>query len=208
MGTVSLSGQSYEIYGEFTDDSGATISATTYFNGSLNASAWSAATRDDQQKALIAATRIFNKQLWVGALTDPDTPQALAWPRTGVPECDGVTISTSVTPERVIFGAYELAGAILADATVQSASTTGSNTKRVLARKKVGDLEVEDETEYFSPTNIAGAANSGTRFPTAVQEYISCFIGGTTTGATVAGATASTFITSGFDFGTNGDGTL
>jgi len=204
MGTVSINGNSFDIYGEFLDDSGATISASTYFAASLNVAAWNAASTTDKQKALVNATRIFDKQLWVGTVTDPTTPQPLAWPRTGVPTCDGIVASPTVIPERVIFGAYELASAILTDALVQTQSSTGSNTKRVLARKKVGDLEVEDETEYFSPTNVGAGAAS--RFPTQVQEYIRCYVGGTTAGATVAGSKASMFVN--FDFGVNSPGTL
>ena len=58
--------------------------------------------------------------------------------------------------------------------------------RRVLARKKVGDLEIEDETEYFTPTNIGLA--TGSRFPTQVQEYIRCYVEGFSMGATVVGA--------------------
>jgi len=204
MGTVSAGGKTFTIYGEITSDAGATVSASTYFAGSLNATAWDAASLTDQSKALIAATRIFDKQLWVGSMTDPTTPQALAWPRTGVPTCDGIVASASVIPERVIFGAYELAGAILTTAAVQTDANTGSNTRRVLARKKVGDLETEDETEYFSATN--SGQNAATRFPTEVQEYIRCYVGGTLGGATVAGGQASVFVD--WDYGLSGSGTL
>ncbi len=205
MGTVSISGKSYEIYGEYTSDAGPTVSATTYFGGSLNVAAWNAASNDDKQRSLINAARIFDRQNWVGTITDALTPQPLAWPRTGVPECDGIVASPTVIPERVILGSYELAAAILANAAVQTQSGTGSNTKRVLARKKVGDLEVEDETEYFSPTNVGAGAAS--RFPTQVQEYIRCYVGGPVSGAVVAGAQASVFLMD-FDFGLNGTGTL
>jgi len=204
MGTATIGGKSFDIYGEVTSDAGATISATTYFLASLNASAWAAASGTEKQQALVAATRIFDKQLWVGTVTDPTTPQPLAWPRTGVPACDGIVVSPTVIPERVIFGAYELASAILTDATVQSEANTGSNTRRVLVRKKVGDLETEDETEYFTPT--FSGASAETRFPTAVQEYVRCYIGGTIQGATVAGGAASVFID--WDYGVSGSGTL
>jgi len=207
MGTVSIAGKTFDIYGEhLTDDSGPPVveSASTYFAASLNASAWNDATLDDQARALVTAGRIFDKQLWVGTPTDPDTPQPLAWPRTGVPDCDGIAATTTDIPMKIVEGSYELALAILADAAVQTQTNTGSNTKRVLARKKVGDLEVEDETEYFSPTN--SGANAGTRFPTQVQELIKCYVGGTLGGATVAGGAASNFID--WDFGLTGSGTL
>lgn len=204
MGVVSIGGTNFDIYGEFTDDAQATMSATTYFNASLNVSGWDNASFNDKQKSLVNASRLFDKQLWVGAMTDAATPQPLAWPRTGVPSCDGIVNVDSVIPERVIFGAYELAASILADALVQSQTNTGSNVRRLLARKKVGDLEVEDETEYFSATS--SGANSATRFPTSVQEYISCYVGGQLGGATVVGGAPSVFIN--WDFGLNSPGTL
>lgn len=207
MGTVSIAGKTFDIYGEhLSDDPGppVVVSAATYFAGSLYAASWNAASLDDQARSLVSAGRIFDKQLWVGSITDTVTPQPLAWPRTGVPACDGIEVLPAVTPERVNFGSYELALAILTSAQVQAEANTGSNTKRVLARKKVGDLETEDEVEYFSATNAG--PNAATRFPTPVQEYISCFIGGTLQGATVVGAAPSVFID--WDFGFSGDGTL
>lgn len=205
MGTVSISSKTFDIYGEQTTDTGGEpISATTYFIGQLNTSAWDAADTATRARALVTAGRIFDKQLWVGSVTDPDTPQPLAWPRTGVPDCDGIAADPNEIPERVVFGSYELANAILIDAEVQTEANTGSNTKRNLNRQKVGDLEVETETEYFSATN--SGATAATRFPTEVQEYVRCYIGGTTQGATVAGGAASVFID--WDFGVNSPGTL
>jgi len=200
MGTVNILGNTFNIYGTHTvDDTGPPliISAQSYFAGSLSASAWTAASFEDQQRALVSATRLFDKQLWVGVPTDTTTPQPLAWPRTGVPDCDGIAATTTDIPERVVFGAYELAAAILADAAVQTEANTGSNQKRVLERKKVGDLETEDEVEYFSATNAG--ATAATRFPTQVQEYISCYVGGQLGGSTVVGAAESVFVD--WDFG-------
>ena len=196
MGTVSIGGSSFNIYGTFTDDTGPVISAVTYFKASLNISAWSAAASSDKQKALVAATRILDKQPWVGSPTDIVTPQPLAWPRTGATDADGNSFLDTETPEEVIFANYELASAILADAAVQSSSTSGSNVRRTLSRDKVGDLETERETEYFIPT-IIGSAASG-RFPTSVQEYLRGLLGGSLDLSTVTGSTASTFLSKTF----------
>jgi hypothetical protein len=205
LGTVAIRGKTFDIYGEQTTDTpGEPVSATTYFIGQLNTSSWDAADSTTRGQALVTAGRIFDKQLWVGTVTDVVTPQPLAWPRTGVPTCDGIVADPDEIPERVIFGSYELANAILADAEVQTETNTGSNTKRNLNRQKVGDLEVETETEYFSATN--SGATAATRFPTEVQEYVRCYIGGTAQGATVAGGAASVFLD--WDFGLSGNGTL
>lgn len=204
MGVVNIGGIAFNIYGEHTDNTGPVISATAYFSASLNVAGWDVATFGDRQKALVNAARIFDKQRWKGALTDPTTPQPLAWPRTGVADCDGVAIDPNTIPEDVIFASYELAAAILSNAAVQTQENTGSNVRRVLARKKVGDLEIEDETEYFTPTNIGLAV--GSRFPAQVQEYLRCYVEGHTMGATVVGAAPSVFID--FDFGLTGQGNL
>lgn len=206
MGQVTIGTVTYDIYG---DHVGVTspLSADEYFGGSLNATGWTGAAVDDQARALVNATRIFDKQGWQGTRTDVATPQPLAWPRTGVPDCDGIVVATGVIPDNVIFGSYELALALLNDATLQSSGTQGTNVKRVLARKKVGDLEIEDETEYFSGTLI-GEAQAG-RFPAQVQEYIACYVVGSAgggVGATVVGGAPSQFLT--FDFGVNSPGTL
>lgn len=176
MGQVSIGGKTYDIYGEYsTDTPGETESAVTYFNGQLNTTAWDNASSTDQQKALVSATRIFDKQLWVSTPTDPDN-QPLAWPRVGVADCDGNPIDDNEIPEDIILGSYEYALAILNDAAVQTEQSAGSNTKREKSRDKVGDLETERETEYFSPTNIRGSRNSEGRFPTQVQEYVRCYL--------------------------------
>jgi len=208
MGQVSIGGKTFDVYGELSNDtvsdSPQAVSATTYFLGQLNTTNWDAASSTDRAKALVTASTILDKQRWVGEPTDKATPQALAWPRTGVVDCDGDAVATDEIPADVVHASYELAKAILDDATVQTATSTGSNTKRVLTRKKVGDLETEDETEYFSPTNVGQAA--GTRFPAIVQEYLKCFIGGTLQGATVTGSQESVFLT--FDYSVGGNGNI
>lgn len=207
MGQVSINGKDYDIYGEWnTDTPGDPESAVTYFGGQLNASAWESASAVDQQKALVTASRIFDKQGWLGSPTDPSTPQPLAWPRTGVPDCDSIPTDPNEIPDNIVFGCYEEAAAILADAGVQTDPNSGSNLKRNLDRQKVGDLEVEVENEYFSPTNSGPSA--ATRFPTQVQEYIKCYLSSGGIGTVVEGATPSKFDTECFDFGVNSPGTL
>jgi hypothetical protein len=92
----------------------------------------------------------------------------------------------------VIFASYELASAILADPTIETSANAGTNTKRTLARDKVGDLETERETEFFMPT-IAGSASAG-RFPPAVQEYLKGLLGGQLSLTAVSGSNPSVFL--------------
>lgn len=205
MGTVSISGKVFNIYGEHRTDSVGVTSAVTYFAGSLNAGAWNAADTATQAQALITATRIMDKQRWVGAPTDPDTPQPLAWPRTGVSDCDGNAIPDDTVPDGIVFGTYELASAILADATVQTSDTGGSNVRRTRSKDKVGDLETERETEYFTSTSIKGSITAAGRFPATVQEYVRCYFGGSGIGGvTVVGAQEAFFPDR--DYGYSGEG--
>lgn len=205
MGTVSISGKTFDIFGELSSDAGTSISATTYFLGQLNTTAWDAASFEDRQKSLVTATRILDKQKWTGTMTDPDTPQPLSWPRAGVTDCDGNAVLDSVTPEGIIFGTYELASAILEDATVQSAKNAGSNVRRTRSKKKADVLELESETEYFTSTNIPGTMTSAGRFPPAVMEYVSCFFGSTGIATvTITGAQESFF--GDRDYGYDGEG--
>jgi len=209
LGTVSISGKSFNIYGNLTDDtvtdSPQAVSATTYFIGQLNTTAWDAADSTTRSKALVTATQILDKQRWVGTPTDVATPQPLAWPRTGVSDCEGTAVPSDEVPLGIVNAAYELAGAILTDATVQSQASGGSNTKRTKSRDKVGDLETERETEYFGPTNIPGTKTGVGRFPTAVQEYVRCFLsGGSLSLVTIEGARDSSFY--GQDWGYSGEG--
>jgi len=201
MGTVSISGKSFTIYGEQSDDSGAPpVSATTYFIGQINATGWDAASTSDRAKALVSATRILDKQLWAGSPTTPG--QAQAWPRTGATDLDGNAIGTSVIPDEVVYATYELAGAILTTASVGTAAGQGTNVKRELSREKVGELEVETETEYFTPT--IGNPKLASRFPAIVQEYLRGLLASGAIAATVTGSAASNFAED--DFGFNDPG--
>ena len=203
MGTVTIGATNFDIYGEITTDTpGEPVSATTYFLGQLNTTAWDAADADTKAKALVTATRILDKQTWVGDVTDPTTPQPLAWPRTGATNCKtGVAVPSDEVPEGIVYGSYELASAILTDSAVQAASTAGSNVRR--SRDKVGDLETE--REYFVSTAIAGSTAAAGRFPPAVQEFVSCYFGGSgIVTVTITGSQDSYFY--GRDFGYDGEG--
>jgi hypothetical protein len=61
--------------------------ATTYFAGRLNATAWDSAVPANREKALRTATARLEQERWLGAKTN--LAQALAWPRSGVRNPDG-----------------------------------------------------------------------------------------------------------------------
>jgi hypothetical protein len=163
VGTVSIQGNSYDIYGTYAD-------AIVYFNAATHAASWTAATQANRLKALVTATRMMDRQPWQGSPTDPTTPQPLEWPRTGVIDRSGEAVDDSEPPDKIEWGTYELANALLGDATVQTDKNSGSNVKRDKLKQKVGPLEEETETEYFVSTSTG--SNASGRFPTIVQELV------------------------------------
>jgi len=161
MGQVTISAVVYEIYGEHTGAG----SADQYLDASLVYNAiWNAASADDQKRALVTVAREFNRQAWQGEPTTPyPSVQPLAWPRSGVVDRNGNPVNSATIPQAIIDGSYELAGAILADVAVASASSAGNSVKRL----KAGSAEIE----FFRP-------QSGGRFPTSVQELVGEFLAG------------------------------
>lgn len=87
--------------------------ATAYLGNRLNSGAWTAASPDDQSRALIEATRKISTMIWQGSRAT-DT-QALSWPRFLAPNPDGVTITwwayydPAIIPQRIKDATCELA---------------------------------------------------------------------------------------------------
>ena len=164
MGTVTISGNDFDIYGEAAD-------ADIYFLARVGAGVWDTASVEDRAKAQVSATRWLDRQNWVGQRTV--LAQALEFPRTGLVDKDGNDVGSVSVPVLVEEASYELALLVLTDASVQANATTGSNTRRV----KAGSAEVE----FFRPTD-------GTKLPTIAFEMIGLWLGGTGgLGATASG---------------------
>lgn len=216
--TLTIQGNDFEIYGSFqTDITGPplTLSAINYFTGSLGATGWSAASFSDRQLALVSATRLLEKQRWLGTPTDTVTPQPLLWPRTGIVDCDGQPVDPTCVPEGIVHGMYELANILLAQdadtsssASVANDPNAGSNLKRTTDRDKVAELEQVRTREYFRPTGGFGS-NASPRFPLTVDELIRCFLGGSAIGVDALSFASGVDIPSHFadrDFGFVPDG--
>jgi len=100
-------------------------------------------------------------------LSFTEIDQLADFPRDGLVDCDGDEVDSTTYPTDLKAGQFELAYALSQDASIEQASGTGSNVKRL----KAGSAEIE----YFRPESDAQ------RFPTQVQEYLACFL------STVAG---------------------
>lgn len=117
---------------------------TTHMEGRLNDSAYTGASADEVNRALVEATRELSSRQWMGRRVD-DT-QALSWPREWVIDPDSSNydyFESTEVPQRVKDATCELAFQFLKAGTADVAAYDSTlNVKR----KKTGPLE----TEYFS----------------------------------------------------------
>jgi hypothetical protein len=110
-----------------------TEDAQTYFDGRLYSTTWTAASPEDKERALRAATSLIDQCDFKGNRTS--SAQPLKWPRRYVADDEGRMLPSDLIPDPVKHAVCELAIYLLAnDPAQQSASTV---THRV-----VGDLEV------------------------------------------------------------------
>jgi len=190
--TVTISSVDYNVYGLTSNPVG---DATSYLAGILGAADFAALSADDQARALVSATKWLDRLQWSGAPTDPDTPQPLAFPRTGLPTCRGITYADNIVPDPIVQAMFELAEILAADATAQNSSGQGSNIKKVGA----GSAQVE----FFQPT-INSA--SDTRLPQVAQDLVACFLAGSATNKATATGTGNSSAFDEDDFDKSGDG--
>ena len=85
-----------------------------YHDGHLYASAWTAATTGNKEKALVFATRLIDSQFQFGGAEGKVT-QALQWPREGCPDPDaaGGSIASDAVPKAVVDATCEMARELL-----------------------------------------------------------------------------------------------
>ncbi len=201
MGQITIQGTLVEIYGT---DTG----ARAYLATSVHGAAWAALAVIDQQRGLASATRILERQNWLGDPTQPidktqpqpvDT-QPLQWPRSGIVDRNGTAIADTVIPLPLIDAAYEIAlDLITAGSTIQT-DKDGTDLKVETTKQRVGPIQTERTIERFE-----AAGSSRGRFPLIVQELLAPFIGGAGFGGTAFGADQCSTI-EGSDLGFSGYG--
>lgn len=99
---------------------------------------WNDGGEEDQQKALMMATRLLDTWFdWFGFVNATD--QALLWPRDGVTGQNGYELPTDEIPQRIVEATTELARQLLAGDRL-SDSDIESNKLRAL---KAGPVELE-----------------------------------------------------------------
>jgi len=115
-----------------------TSDGDTYFDERLNVDAWTSATTDNKERALIMASRRLDAERFQGEKAA--TGQALEWPRVWAFDKDGEEYSSSAIPTVVQHATFELALRLLNDGDTDTFANTGLEEFK---RAKVGEMEVE-----------------------------------------------------------------
>lgn len=90
--------------------------AQSYMGERLNTSDWDNASTDEQEAALISATRRLDQEHWEGTRTDPDpADQALEWPRNNTEDQNGHVYDNDIIPQPIKDATAELALAMLGE---------------------------------------------------------------------------------------------
>ncbi len=160
VSSVTIAGNAYDVYGTETE-------VKQYIAGRLGTSAYDDASSGDRKKAHVQATRWMDTLTFQGSPTDLVTPQPLAWPRTGMVDCNGEVVVDTVVPDELCEAIGEMVLIVLGDNAASDAAGTGKNIKKVGA----GSAQVE----FFRTGDAQG--NKGTPLPEQAWRLIKCFTG-------------------------------
>ncbi len=155
---ITISGNLYDVYGTEAE-------VKAYIAGRLGTSAYDDADSGDRKKAHVQATRWMDTLTFQGSPTDLVSPQPLAWPRTGMIDCNGEAVVDTVVPDELCESISELVLVILGDNAASDAAGTGKNIKKVGAGSAV--------VEFFRAGDAQG--NPGTTLPTQAWRLVKCF---------------------------------
>lgn len=146
---------------------GSQAEADTYFADSINNSIWTAFSSTQKDQGLVTATRQLELQAWAGEKEVPS--QDLDFPRVGLTDCEGNSVSAAESLEIAKEGEFEYALALLQDPSLlNSTNTTGTNTKKIEA----GSAKIT----FFRP-------QSGSKYPLQVLTIMNCFFLGNSSSA-------------------------
>jgi len=156
MATVTIGSTEYTVYSDV-------ATANTYFNGSTQFTDWDPFTDDEKSRGLVSSTRLIERQQWLGEVEVEG--QALAFPRTGLNDCQGDTVTAAESLVIATEASQLLALDILEGDDVETNISTEDLTKRL----KAGSVEIE---------NFRAQLGTSTRFSLDVMELIGCFLAG------------------------------
>jgi hypothetical protein len=163
MGTVTVDGNSYEVYGDL-------AGAKVYVAPMLGPGAAAFVAAPDtgvagtvsKSSLLVAARYLLDVAWWQGVATFAGT--TLQWPRTGVYDGRGAAVSSASVPTGIINGEYELAIALAADPSIYAAGGPAPIREFATGPERVA---------YFRP--ITGS-NEETAFPLAVMRWVGQYL--------------------------------
>jgi len=118
--------------------------ADIYFSNRVNSTLWFAATVGNKEASLIQGTANLDMSFnFDGVLTDDS--QALSFPRTGVVDCEGRDIDSTIIPQVVKDATCEQAYYLLSNPSI-------SGDKPDFKKAKLASMEIE----YFDPADTIG----------------------------------------------------
>ena len=171
MATISIAGTEHPSYSTL-------CQANSYFTGSTDYETWIGYAELARERALITATRVFERMGWLGSKVDDD--QTLAFPRTGLSDCQGNDVTSAESLVKITEATQLLAFDLLGGSTAATSIDGEDRTKRL----KADTVEIE----YFRAESY-----KATRFQAGIMGLIGCFMSGA--GVALAGSIA---------FGTDG----
>lgn len=121
----------------------------------------------DKEAAIRRAVAYMDGLKWKGTRTTGRV-QALAWPRSGVTDCEGLAIGANVIPAEVIFAQHVLARAEFQSPGVLSPSVTLG---AVVKRERVDVIEAEYDT-----SRMQGTADEMRPLITMAMDRIGCLL--------------------------------
>jgi len=135
--------------------------AVAYYGSALNGDT------ADKEAAIRRAVTYLDSLKWKGTRTY-GRDQSLAWPRSGVTDCEGSAIASDEIPSELIFAQHVLARVEFQD---EGALSPSVNLSGVVKREKVDVIEVEYDT-----ARMQGNADELRQIVTMAMDKIACLL--------------------------------
>ena len=154
--------------------------AQTYMDGRLNGSSWDGATTDDQNRALVEATRWLSARTWQGERVN--STQALSWPRFWAPNPDLMFggnwfFDSTVIPQRIKDATAELAFQFLKLGTTDAAAI---DPNQKIIEQTVGPITTRYSDPYARPQGLG-------QFPSVLRYIAPLLFGDANTSPVIRG---------------------
>jgi len=146
----------------YADVAACTAYATAFYGSSLNGSP------ADKEAAIRRATAYLNGLAWKGTRT-LGRAQSLAWPRSGVTDCEGLSIGANEIPKDLINAQHELARAEFQSAGVLTPSL--SKATATVSSEKVDVIQITYDTD-----NLTGSIDDARVIVTAAMDKLKCYL--------------------------------